>query len=118
MPENKSSKIDKKLLLNDDPNEIDDEITVTLDLDDGSTVVCAVVTILTLENQDYIALLPLEENGEANKEGEVWFYRCSADEDDDDPVLDYIDSDDEYERVAEAFDEFLDSVEFDALEEE
>lgn len=100
------------------PESNDEEMTVTLDLEDGSNVECAIVTILTVNNQDYIALLPLDENGE-NEDGEVWFYRYSENEDDpnEEPVLDYIDNDDEYEAVADAFDEFLDTQEFDEITE-
>lgn len=54
------------------PESNDEEMTVTLDLEDGSSVECAIVTILTVNNQDYIVLLPLDENGE-NEDGEVWF---------------------------------------------
>ena len=92
------------------PESNDEEMTVTLDLE--------VVTILTVNNQDYIALLPLNENGE-NEDGEVWFYRYSENEDDpnEEPVLDYIDDDDEYEAVVDAFDEFLDTQEFDEITE-
>lgn len=93
-----------------------EEMTVDLDLDDGSHVTCAVITILTVSNQDYIVLLPLNENGQ-NESGEVWFYRYFEDEDNpnDEPVLEYIEDDDEYEAVGEAFDEYLDSSEFDEL---
>ena len=93
-----------------------EEMTVELELDDGSKVTCAVVTILTVAGKDYIALLPLNENGE-NTEGEVWFYRYSENPKDpnEEPVLDYIEDDEEYEAVADAFDEFLDSAEFDEL---
>ena len=96
------------------PESNDEEMTVTLDLEDGSSVECAIVTILTVNNQDYIVLLPLDENGE-NEDGEVWFYRYSENENDpnEEPVLDYIDDDNEYEAVADAFDEFLDTQEFD-----
>ncbi|MCL2254174.1 MAG: DUF1292 domain-containing protein [Lachnospiraceae bacterium] len=99
-------------------NEAADEMRVTLELDDGTTATCAIVTIMTIENQDYIALLPLEEDGAANKEGDVWFYRFTEDEsdEDNDPILDFIEDDDEYERVSEAFDEFLDSMEFDEMD--
>ena len=101
------------------PESNDEEMTVTLDLEDGSSVECAIVTILTVNNQDYIVLLPLEENGE-NEDGEVWFYRYSENENDPDeePVLDYIDDDNEYEAVADAFDEFLDTQEFDEITEQ
>ncbi len=98
------------------PEENDEEMTVTLDLDDGTSVTCAIVTILTVKDQDYIVLLPLSEDGE-NHDGEVWFYRYHEDENDPnaEPVLDYIDDDEEYEWVADAFDEYLDNVEFDEL---
>ncbi len=93
-----------------------EEMTVDLDLEDGTTVTCAVITILTVSEKDYIVLLPLDESGE-NTEGEVWFYRYSENPDDpnEEPVLDYIEDDDEYEAVAEAFDEYLDAAEFDEL---
>ena len=78
-------------------NPDDEEMTVTLDLEDGP-VTCAIVTIFNVGEQDYIALLPLDENGQ-NEDGEVWFYRYWEDENDPnvEPVLDYIDDDDEYE---------------------
>ena len=100
-------------------DNLDEEMTVELDLEDGSTVVCAIITILEVDGQDYIVLLPLDENGE-NEDGEVWFYRYSENPDDpnEEPELGFIDSDEEYEAVADAFDEYLDSVEFDELVEE
>lgn len=93
-----------------------EEMTVDLELDDGSHVICAVVTILTVSGKDYIALLPLNEDGE-NTEGEVWFYRYSENPKDpnEEPALGYIEDDEEYEAVADAFDEFLDTAEFDEL---
>lgn len=92
-----------------------EEMTVTLELDDGD-VDCAVVTILPVDGKDYIVLMPLDENGE-NEDGEVWFYGYSENPDDpnEEPVLSYIEDDEEYEKVEEAFDEYLDSCEFDEL---
>ena len=52
----------------------DEEMTVELELEDGQIVNCAVITILTVDKKDYIALLPLDENGN-NDDGEVWFYQ-------------------------------------------
>ena len=97
-------------------SENEEEMTVELELEDGSKITCAIVTILTVQNQDYIALLPLNEKGE-NTEGEVWFYRYPEDENnpDTEPELTYIEEDDEYEIVADAFDEYLDNAEFDEL---
>lgn len=94
----------------------DEEMTVKLELDDGQTVNCAIITILTVNKQDYIVLLPLDENGN-NDDGEVWFYRYSEDESDPnaEPELGYIDDDEEYDMVADAFDEYLDNAEFDEI---
>ena len=96
-----------------------EEMTLTLDLDDGTTVECAVITILTVESNDYIVVLPLDEEGN-NTDGEVWFYRYSENPDDpnEEPELGYIDDDDEYEMVADAFDEYLDNCEFDEIVED
>ncbi len=69
----------------------DEEMTVELDLEDGSHVVCAIITILECQGKDYIVLLPLDENGE-NDDGEVWFYRYHEDENDAnaEPELEFI----------------------------
>lgn len=100
-------------------NEAEEEMTVELELMDGTTLTCAVVTILTVQEKDYIVLLPLDENGE-NSDGEVFIYGYKENENDpnEEPEMIYIDDDDEYEMVADAFDEYLDSVEFDELVEE
>lgn len=94
----------------------DEEMTVELELEDGSSVTCGIVTVLTIKEQDYIVLLPLNEEGK-NEDGEVWFYRYHEDENDvnAEPELAYIDDDDEYEMVSDAFDEYLDNAEFDEL---
>ena len=96
-----------------DDNTPEEEMTVELELDDGRVVNCAVITILEVEKKDYIVLLPLDENGE-NTDGKVWFYRYKEDENDPnaEPELTYIEDDDEYDAVADAFDEFLDNEEF------
>lgn len=94
----------------------DEEMTVELELDDGQIVNCAVITILTVDKKDYIALLPLDEDGN-NDDGEVWFYQYEENENDpnEEPKLTYIDDDEEYENVADAFDEYLDNAEFDEI---
>lgn len=100
-------------------NYAEEEMTVEIELESGETVNCAVITILEVESQDYIVLLPLDENGD-NEDGEVWFYRYSENPYDpnEEPELEYIDDDEEYEKVADAFDEYLDNCEFDELVEE
>ncbi len=97
----------------------DSDMTVELELNDGIKVTCAIITILTVNEKDYIVLLPLDEEGQAT-EGEVWFYGYKEDENDPniEPELIYIEDDDEYEAVADAFDEFLDNEEFEMMKEE
>ncbi len=94
----------------------DEEMTVELELEDGQMVNCAIITILTVDKKDYIALLPLDEDGN-NEDGEVWFYQYEEDEynPDAEPKLTYIYNDEEYENVADAFDEYLDNAEFDEI---
>ena len=98
-------------------NEFDDDpddYRVTLDLDDGTSVECAILTILEVDDQDYIVLVPVDENDEPIEEGEVFIYRYYEDEDGN-PSLDNIANDDEFDRVSECFDEFLDEQEFNEL---
>lgn len=96
--------------------ENDEEMTVSMTLDNGEEVTCAIVTILTVDEKDYIALLPLDENGE-NTDGEVWIYGYKEDENDPnaEPELIFIHDEEEYEAVSDAFDEYLDNAEFDEL---
>ncbi|MBU5428465.1 DUF1292 domain-containing protein [Kineothrix sp. MSJ-39] len=96
--------------------DYDEEMTVTMELEDGESVTCAIITILTVNEKDYIILLPLDENGE-NEDGEVWIYGYKEDESDPnaEPELFFIEDEDEYDAVSDAFDEYLDQVEFDEL---
>lgn len=93
----------------------DSDIMVTLDLDDGSQVECEILTIFSVGEQDYIALLPLTEDGGPNEDGEVFIYRYAEDSDGN-PSLDNIDDDEEYEAVSDRFDEWLDENEFNDME--
>lgn len=86
-----------------------EEITVTLTLDNDEVLECAVLTIYEAGGRQYIALLPLDENGE--EEGDVYIYRY-IETDPDNPDLENIEDDEEYEIAADAFDEWLDEQEF------
>lgn len=99
-----------------DAEKDDTEMTVEIELLDGRKVMCAIVTILTVSQKDYIVLLPLDEDGQST-EGEVWFYGYREDENDPnvEPELTYIEDDEEYEIVADAFDEYLDNEEFELM---
>jgi len=90
----------------------DDDMMVTLTLEDDTEVECIVITIFEAGGRDYIALLPTE--GEANDEGEVYLYRYFEDENEE-GQLENIESDEEYEIAADAFDEWLDNQEYDEM---
>ena len=94
--------------------ENDEQMTVDVELDSGEVITCAIIIVLTVNSKDYIVLLPLDENGQ-NNDGNVWFYEFICSDIDSEPELGYIDDDDEYEAVAEAFNLYLDDVEFDEL---
>ena len=93
----------------------DEAVTVTLTLDNDEVVECAVLTIYEADEREYIALLPLNEDGE-NEDGDVFIYRYK--EVDGEPTLENIEDDDEYEVAADAFDDWLDEQDFDALDDE
>ncbi len=94
-------------------NNIPEEVmTVTLTLDDNSVVECEVITIYEADGKDYIALLPLNENGESES-GDVYLYRYF--EEGGEPSLENIEDDDEYEIAADAFDEWMDEQEFEEM---
>ena len=57
----------------------------------------------------------MTKKGEPNEDGEVFIYRYFEDEEGN-PSLDNIQDDDEYEAVADRFDELLDEEEFDSME--
>lgn len=92
------------------PDEVED-IRVTLELDEGE-VECEILTIFDVDGQDYIALMPLNPDGTEKDEGEVYLYRYAEDAEGL-PQIDFIDGEDEYEAVADRFDEMLDDDYFD-----
>ena len=102
---------DNKVNQQNEEENNDENMTVELELDCGK-VVCKIVTILTVEDTDYIVLCP--EKNPLCDEGEVWFYRYTENPDDpnEEPELEYIEDDAEYERVEDAFDEYLDNIDF------
>ena len=93
-----------------------EEVTVTLTLDNDEVMECAVLTIYSVDDKEYIALLPLDEEGD-NEEGDVFIYRY-VETADGEPTLENIEDDDEYEAAADAFDEWLDEQEFEDMIEE
>lgn len=82
--------------------------TISLTLDDNTEVECAILTIYPVEEKEYIALLPLDENGQ-NQDGEVYLYVFSR-TGEGDPMLANIESDEEYAKAAEAFNNILENA--------
>ena len=121
------------------------DISVDLDLDDGRTVTCDTITVLEVDGKRYIALAPREDNADP-EDAEIWFYGLEGDIEDEDkepeliytdpedaeiwffglngdiededkePELIYIDDDETYDAVIDAFDEYLDELDFEELD--
>ena len=106
---------DGGFMKNEDMKEKDfenEDITVTLTLDDDSELECQVLTVLDAgDGKSFIALLPL--TGPEAETGNVFLYRYS--DANGEPELSNIETDEEYEIASDLFDEYLDSVEFDEL---
>ncbi|MEG0805059.1 MAG: DUF1292 domain-containing protein [Lachnospiraceae bacterium] len=96
--------------------ETDEDIVVTLELDDGSEVECEIITIFDFKEKSYIVLIPItEEDEDEDSESEIFIYSYAEDEEGN-PVLTNIEDDDEYEQVTEHFDELLDEEEFEDMD--
>lgn len=95
-------------------DEMGGDLVVTLTLDDNQDVDCAVLCIFPVGDKEYIALLPLDEEGNENEDGTVFIYGFAMA--DGQPDLKNIDSDEEYDIAADAFDAWLDEQEFNELQ--
>lgn len=87
--------------------------TVTLYLDNDETIECQILCILDVDGNKYIALLPPDEDG--GEESPVYLYRYTEDAGGE-PALESIEDDGEYEAVCDAYDEWLDTMEYEALD--
>ena len=86
---------------------------ITLTLEDDSELLCDVIATFPVTikgtEQMYVALLPTD----AGEDAEIFLYRFSEDGDEID--IQNIEDDEEFEIVADKFDELLDEEEFDEL---
>lgn len=89
--------------------------TVTLLLDNDESVECAILCILPVQGKDYIALLPLDDEEDTEEESRVYLYRF-VEHEDGEPELLNIDDDEEFDIVADAYDEWLDTQEYEELD--
>ena len=86
---------------------------ITLTLEDDSELLCDVIATFPVTikgaEQMYVALLPTD----AGEDAEIFLYRFSEDGEEID--IQNIEDDEEFEIVADKFDELLDEEEFDEL---
>jgi len=93
--------------------ELEDDLgTVVLTMDDDTELECSIVCIYPVGDKQYIALMPIAENGEEIESDEILIYRYVESETGE-PDIENIEDDDEYDAAADAFDEILDEEEFD-----
>ena len=85
-------------------------------LDDGTEVTFEVIMVFEVEGREYIALTPATEDSEEVDEVEVTMFRYDAGKDED--MLEDIETEEELDKVYEAFDEIFESEEFQAAIEE
>lgn len=88
-----------------------ESLTVTLTLENDTELECAVLAIFEAEGTDYIALLPMDEDGESD-DGQVYLYRFIDNGEVEEPGLENIEDDDEFERASEAFNDWMESQDF------
>jgi hypothetical protein len=94
-------------------NSLDDEMieieTISLELEDGTIEECEVLDMLEIEGKTYVSLLPLDTD-------EYYVYGCKVI--DEDLEIINIESDVEYEKIVNIFEEFYESLDEEDIEEE
>ena len=95
-------------------SEFKDRDTMILDLDDGGKLECIVLNVFPVNNREYIALLPMNDEGHVEEDAQIFLYRFEE-LGDDEVNLETIEDDDEFELVSDYFDEMLDEQEFNEL---
>ena len=88
-----------------------ESLTVTLTLENNEELECAVLNIFEADEKEYIALLPLDENGD-NTDGQIYLYRFIDNGEEEEPGLENIVEDEEFDRVSAIFNEWLDTQDF------
>ena len=88
-----------------------ESLTVTLTLENNEELECAVLNIFEADEKEYIALLPLDENGD-NTDGQIYLYRFIDNGEEEEPGLENIEEDEEFDRVSAIFNEWMDTQDF------
>lgn len=90
----------------DHEHEHDEDVIVLTD-EEGNEHEFTIVQVITVDEKDYAVLLPIHD-GEEDEEAVI----MRIDEENGEEVLVEIDSEEEFERVADAWEEMLDDEEF------
>lgn len=88
----------------------EEDMTITLEFDDGEKVLCEPLFVFDYEGTDYVALVPVDEDSD-----DVYLYQYVELSDDEFEFLD-IESDELFDKVSEEFERIMEEA--DALEEE
>jgi len=88
-----------------------ESITVTLTLDNDEELECAVLGIFEADSRDYIALLPLDENVD-DEDSQVYLYRYIDNGEEEEPGLENILDDAEFELASNAFNDWMEEQDF------
>lgn len=91
--------------INCDCEECAEELVVTITLDDDSTVDCIVIATYPVNDQDYIALLPIKED-----DGDILIFRYKELAEDE-VEIDNIESEEEFQAASEEFEKLMEEFE-------
>jgi len=84
--------------------ENNEPIYIDLELEDGETISCQVLAEYSVDDADYIALVPTNEDKEIAEDAEIYIYGCNYDDD----KIELLDLDDEeFEIAGAALDDIL-----------
>lgn len=79
-------------------------IYIDLETEDGEAIPCQVLAEYTVDDKDYIALVPVDEDKQVADDPEIYIYGCSYEDDN----INLIDLDDEeFETAGAALDDIL-----------
>ncbi len=92
--------------INCDCEECAEELVVTITLDDDSTIDCIVIATYPVNDQDYIALLPIEEDD--GDDVLIFRYKELAE---DEVEIDNIESEEEFQAASEEFEKLMEEIE-------
>lgn len=92
----------------DDDWDLDEEDRIVLTLDDDTELECVILDIFPFQDKEYIALFPVTEEEDADEEDEgILLYAYAESEDGEEIELSQIESEEEYNAVADEFDRLL-----------